>query len=192
MKNIAIFASGEGTNAQNIINYFKNDAQVKVALVVCNKPQANVLKRAQEAAIPTFLINRNNFIDSDEAVNVLKNAKIDLIVLAGFLWLIPTNLIKVYPNEIINIHPALLPKYGGKGMYGMNVHKAVIANQENESGISIHYVNENYDEGKIIDQYKCKVTAADSVATLALKIHELEQQFFPIIIEKILKSKSEG
>lgn len=192
MKNIAIFASGEGTNAQNIINYFKNDAQVKVALVVCNKPQANVLKRAKEATIPTFLINRNNFIESDEAVNVLKNAKIDLIVLAGFLWLIPTNLIKAYPNKIINIHPALLPKFGGKGMYGMHVHKTVIASKEEESGISIHYVNENYDEGKLIAQYKCKLTASDSAATLALKIHELEQQFFPVIIEKVLKSNAEG
>lgn len=192
MKNIAIFASGEGTNAQNIINYFKNDAEIKVALVVCNKPKANALKRAKESAIPTLLINRNNFIESDEAVDVLKNAKIDLIVLAGFLWLVPSNLIKAFPNKIINIHPALLPKFGGKGMYGMKVHEAVIASQEKESGISIHYVNENYDEGELIAQYKCKLTNTDSADTLALKIHELEQQFFPVIIKQLLKSNTEG
>ena len=188
MKNIAIFASGEGTNAQNIIDYFKLSDKVKVKLVVSNKPSANVLKRAKNAGIDTLIIDRNMFYETDKTIEALKTANIDLIVLAGFLWMIPESLIKAFPNKIINIHPALLPKFGGKGMYGMYVHKAVVAAKEKQSGISIHYVNEQYDEGKIIAQHACLITESDTSEEVAKKIHELEKEFFPSTIEKILLS----
>lgn len=186
IKNIAIFASGEGTNAQSIIDYFKKSDKVKVALIVSNKKDANVLNRAKKENTPTLIIDKYSFFESDETINKLKSLNIDLIVLAGFLWMIPPTLIKVFPEKIINIHPALLPKFGGKGMYGMNVHKAVIDAKEKESGISIHYVNENYDEGKIIVQHKCKVDENETPETLANKIHELEHNFYPKVIEYIL------
>ena len=188
-KNIAIFASGEGTNAQTIIDYFKSSSQVKIALVVSNKSTANVLNRAKNNNIPTLVIDRNAFYESNTVVEQLKNANIDLIVLAGFLWMIPENLIKAFPNKIVNIHPALLPKFGGKGMFGMNVHKAVIEAKEKESGISIHFVNEHYDEGKIISQYKCEVLEKDSAEDLAKRIHQLEYEFFPKAIENLLQVK---
>lgn len=186
MKNVAIFASGEGTNAQNIIDHFKSSRTIKIALVVSNKPTANVLNRAKEANIPTLVMSRTDFFESDAIIQVLQTAHIDFIVLAGFLWMIPENLVRAFPKKIINIHPALLPKYGGKGMYGMHVHKAVVDNKEKESGISIHFVNEHYDEGEIISQHHCLVTAADTPETVAEKIHALEQEFFPKVIEKVL------
>jgi phosphoribosylglycinamide formyltransferase-1 len=186
MKNVAIFASGEGTNAQNIIDYFHASDKIKIALVVSNKPTANVLNRAKKANIPTLVISRADFFESDTTVKALHAAHIDFIVLAGFLWMIPESLVRAFPKKMINIHPALLPKYGGKGMYGMNVHKAVVDNNETESGISIHYVNERYDEGEIISQHRCFLSAADTAETVAAKIHKLEQEFFPKAIEKVI------
>lgn len=185
IKNIAIFASGEGTNAQSIINYFRNSSSVKIALVVSNKAEANVLNRAKKENISTLLINKNSFYESHSTIEQLKNYKIDLIVLAGFLWMIPESLVKAFPNKIINIHPALLPKHGGKGMYGMHVHKAVIDTKEKESGITIHYVNEHYDEGKIIAQHTCSVSENETPESLAKKIHELEYAFYPKVIENL-------
>jgi phosphoribosylglycinamide formyltransferase-1 len=187
-KNIAIFASGEGTNAQRIIDFFKNSENVNIALVVSNKETANVLNRAKAASIETYLLNRTNFLENDTTIQFLKSKNIDLIVLAGFLWMIPENLVKAFPNKIINIHPALLPKFGGKGMYGMNVHKAVIEAKEKQSGISIHFVNEHYDEGEIISQHTCAVSENDTPETLAGKIHDLEYEFFPQAIEKVLST----
>jgi len=185
-KNIAIFASGEGTNAQNIIDYFKTSDTINIALIVSNKSAANVLNRAKQANIPTLLINRTDFYENDSTINHLKSLNIDFIVLAGFLWMIPERLIKAYPNRIINIHPALLPKFGGKGMYGMKVHQAVVEAKEKESGISIHYVNEHYDEGKIISQHRCTISENETAETLASKIHNLEYEFFPKVIEQVL------
>lgn len=185
-KNIAIFASGEGTNAQRIIDYFKDSDKVRVALVVSNNPEANVLKRAAMANIPVFVSDRAGFYERNDVVEALQAANTELIVLAGFLWMIPDSLIRAFPKKIINIHPALLPKFGGKGMYGMNVHKAVINSKEAESGISIHYVNEHYDEGEIISQHKCIIDENDSPEILAQKIQKLEHEFFPKIIEKVV------
>jgi phosphoribosylglycinamide formyltransferase-1 len=187
-KKIAIFASGEGTNAQNIIEYFRGSEKVKIALIVSNNAGAKVLEKAKNANIPALLVNRNMFYESDSVINTLKNAGIDLVVLAGFLWMIPGNLVKAFPDKIVNIHPALLPKFGGKGMYGMNVHKAVIAAGEKESGISIHFVNEHYDEGKIISQHTCLVEKYDTPETLAERIHRLEHENFPKVIEKLLSN----
>ncbi len=187
MKNIAIFASGEGTNTQNIIDYFKSPScGIKVALVISNNSAANVLNRAKEAGIRSIVIDRNTFYNSDQLIEQLRAAHIDLIVLAGFLWKIPENLIKNFPDKIINIHPALLPKYGGKGMYGMNVHKAVVDAKEKESGISIHFVNENYDEGQLIEQHTCSVEPSDTPETVAYKIHQLENEYFPKAIFDLL------
>jgi len=187
-KNIAIFASGEGTNAQRIIDFFKNSEMVNVTLVVSNKEKANVLNRAKAASIETYLLNKSNFLESDSTIQFLKSKNIDLIVLAGFLWMIPENLVKAFPNKIINIHPALLPKFGGKGMYGMNVHRAVIEAKEKQSGISIHFVNEHYDEGEIISQQTCAVSENDTPESLAGKIHDLEYEFFPKAIEQVLST----
>ncbi len=186
MKNIAVFASGEGTNAQNIINYFKTSATIKIAVIVSNNPAANVLNRAEEANIPTRIISKADFFESNKIIADLQSMHIHFIILAGFLWMIPKNLIQAFPNKIINIHPALLPSYGGKGMYGMNVHRAVVNAGEKESGISIHLVNERYDEGEIIEQHRCSLSKEDTPETVAAKIHLLEQQFFPQAIEKIV------
>jgi phosphoribosylglycinamide formyltransferase 1 len=188
-KNIAIFASGEGTNAQRIIDYFRDSDLITVAMVVSNNPEANVLKRAANEHIPVLIAGRKSFYESNEVIQGLKEAGIHLIVLAGFLWMIPDSLIKAFPKRIINIHPALLPKFGGKGMYGMNVHRAVIGSKEEESGISIHYVNEHYDEGEIISQHKCMVSKNDTPEMLAKKIRELEHEFFPKVIERLLLVK---
>jgi len=185
-KNIAIFASGEGTNAQNIFDYFKDKKTIKVALVVSNKSTANVLNRAKTSTIPTLTINKEDFYETNKTIEQLTNYAIDVIILAGFLWIIPESLIKAFPNKIINIHPALLPKFGGKGMYGTNVHKAVIIAKEKESGISIHYVNEKYDEGKIIAQFKCPISENETSETLAKKIHALEHENYPKVIEQLL------
>lgn len=187
MKNLAIFASGEGTNAQQLINYFKDSNVARVALVVSNNGMANVINRAKKSEIPVQLLDKNKFRETTELLEELKKKQIDFIVLAGFLWLIPTYLTQAFPGKIVNIHPALLPKYGGKGMYGANVHKAVIAAQEKESGITIHYVNEKYDEGKIILQERCPLSPVDTPETLADKVHQLEHTFFALTIEKILR-----
>jgi phosphoribosylglycinamide formyltransferase 1 len=186
-RNIAIFASGSGTNAQRIAEYFSNHPEIAVSMILSNKPDAYVLVRAKKLNIPSVVFDRHGFYDTNEISGLLKKNKIDLIVLAGFLWLIPGNLIKTYRGRIINIHPALLPKYGGKGMYGSRVHEEVIQSGDKESGISIHYVNEKYDEGNIIFQAKCKVLPDDTPDTLAQRIHQLEYKHYPEIIEKIIK-----
>lgn len=189
MINIAIFASGSGTNAENIIKYFEKLKNIKISLILSNKKDAFVLKRAENFNIPSYVFNKNEFNKTNIVTNVLKSYNIDFIVLSGFLLLIPQNLILAYKNKIINIHPALLPKYGGKGMYGMNVHNAVIESNEQQSGISIHYVNNKYDEGNIIFQAKCKIDKNESPESLANKIHELEYKYFPKIIENVINKK---
>jgi phosphoribosylglycinamide formyltransferase-1 len=184
--NLAIFASGTGTNAARIIDYFRGSTGVKVSLIVCNKPGAGVLEIAQQEAIPTLLIEKEPFFRGDAYVAELKNQNIDFIVLAGFLWKIPEALVKAYPGRIINIHPALLPKYGGKGMYGRFVHEAVIAAGDRESGITIHYVDEHYDHGDPIRQVRVIVEPDDTPETLAGKIHLLEYEHFPKVIEEVI------
>lgn len=184
---VAVFASGAGSNAQKIIDRFKNSSSVKISLIVCNKPGAGILNIAEKDNIPAILIGKKKFFEEDAYVNDLQKHNIDFIVLAGFLWKVPPALIKAYPDKIVNIHPALLPKYGGKGMYGNFVHEAVIAAGENESGISIHYVDEIYDHGKIIFQGKCNVDKNDTAATLAQKIHALEHEHYPRVIEELLQ-----
>jgi len=186
VKNIAIFASGSGTNALNICNYFKDSTSINVTTLVCNKPNAKVIERLQPFNIEAILINKKEFKQAEELVSQLRSSKIDLIVLAGFLWLIPGKLIKAFNGKIINLHPALLPKYGGIGMYGLNVHKAVLAANEKETGITIHYVNEVYDEGEIIFQVVLEIVGYETPESLAQKIHELEYEHFPKIIEEIL------
>jgi len=186
MKNIAIFASGSGTNAENIINYFNDRDEINIPLIVSNKPDAYVLSRAKKYKVPTLILNKKEFYETDKIIADLYQYKIDVIVLAGFLWLIPTYLINAFTDKIINLHPALLPKFGGKGMYGSHVHQAVIDAKEKESGITIHVVNEIYDEGKIIFQAKCVVNENDTPETLSQKIHQLEYKFFPLIIERFL------
>lgn len=183
MTRIAIFASGRGSNARNIINYFENNPSISVGLIVSNKQTAPVLDIGKQFDINTLVINRVDFYNSTELLEVFQEQKIDFVVLAGFLWLIPSYLVKAYHNRIVNIHPALLPKYGGKGMYGMNVHKAVHAAKESETGITIHYVNEKYDEGNIIFQASCTLDATDTPESIAQKIHKLEYAHFPRIIE---------
>lgn len=183
--NIALFASGSGTNVENIYNYFASSDKVNIACVLCNKPDAYVLERASRLGLDFLLFNRSNFVENGIVDTYLSDKNINFVVLAGFLWLIPEWMVKKYPNRIVNIHPALLPKYGGKGMYGDNVHKAVFENKEIESGITIHFVNEHYDEGNIIYQHKVKIDALDTPISIAAKVHELEYKFFPTIIEKI-------
>lgn len=186
MQRLAIFASGAGSNAAKIIEYFTNHSTIEIAVVFCNKENAGVLQVAANAHIATVLIEKEKFFRGDWYLPELKSLNIDFIILAGFLWKIPQQLISAYPNKIINIHPALLPKYGGKGMYGNKVHETVIANQEKESGITIHYVNEQYDEGKHIFQISCSVHETDDATSLAAKIHLLEHEHFAKVIEQIL------
>lgn len=186
MKKIAIFASGAGSNASMIINRFCNHPTIQVALIVSNKSDAGVLMIAQENNIPTLILDKEHFFRGNAYANELKKAEIDLIVLAGFLWKIPSALIHAYPGKIINIHPALLPKYGGKGMYGLNVHQAVIDNKEKESGITIHYVDEQYDHGDIILQTKCPVREEETPLSLAASIQQLEHEHYPRVIEALL------
>ena len=180
MKNIVIFASGSGSNAENIYNYIKDNDEINISLIVTNNKNAYVIERAEKLNIPCEIITKSKFQDHDFVLNTLKKYNTDLIVLAGFLLLIPEYLINKY--KIINIHPALLPNYGGKGMYGDNVHKAVIENKEKESGITIHFVNNKYDDGKIIFQAKCEISQQDTFETLAEKIHALEYEHFPHVI----------
>ena len=187
MITIAIFASGAGSNAAKIIEEFKNHPTSRIALIVCNKPGAGVLQIAANNNIPVLLIEKEQFFKGNAYVDELNNHGISFIILAGFLWKIPVKLIKAYPNNIINIHPALLPSYGGKGMYGAFVHEAVIAKKEKESGISIHYVDELYDHGNIIFQAKCTVNADDTADSLAQKIHALEHEHYPKVIAQVLQ-----
>lgn len=189
MKRIVIFASGSGTNAENLIKYFQNKDIGSVVQVLTNNPQAKVLERCKNLKVSALSFNRIAFSQSNDVLNILKASRPDLIVLAGFLWKFPEFILHEFPNKVINIHPALLPKYGGKGMYGSLVHDTVVANKETETGISIHYVNEHYDEGAMIFQVKCKVTSSDTSETVASKIHDLEMEYFPVIVEKILQSQ---
>lgn len=190
IKRIAIFASGAGSNAAKIIEHLKDHPNIQVALIVCNKPGAGVIQIAASHQIPVLMIEKEKFFRGNAYVDEIQHKEgIDFIVLAGFLWKVPTALIHAYPNKIINIHPALLPKYGGKGMYGMYVHQAVIEASEKESGITIHYVNEHFDEGETIFQAKCEVTQEDTPETLAQKIHQLEHNHFPRIVESTVLAK---
>ncbi|MCD2258403.1 phosphoribosylglycinamide formyltransferase [Psychroserpens luteolus] len=186
MKRIVIFASGSGTNAENLIKFFHNRENASVIQVLTNNPHAKVLDRAKKLKISALSFNKTAFTGTNDVLHILKSAQPDLIILAGFLWKFPEHILKEFPNKVINIHPALLPKYGGKGMYGMYVHEAIVANKEKETGITIHYVNEHYDEGAIIFQAKCDVEASDSAQDVAHKIHELEMEHFPKVVEKLL------
>ena len=189
MHKIAIFASGSGTNAENIVNYFRNSKTVEISLIVSNKKDAFVLERAKKLGIEAVTFSKNEFDTTNDVVDFLQSKGVDFIILAGFLLKIPANLLKAFPHRIINIHPALLPKFGGKGMYGDNVHKAVVESEESESGITIHYINENYDEGDIIFQAKCPVLLGDTYEDVAKKVHTLEYTHFPVIIEKVLSEQ---
>jgi phosphoribosylglycinamide formyltransferase-1 len=186
-KRIAIFASGSGSNAQKIMEHFKRSSEAEVVLILTNNPQAYVLQRADNFEVPSHIFTRKEFYESDDVIRLLKNLQVDLIVLAGFLWLVPVSLLRAFPNRIINLHPALLPKYGGKGMYGDNVHKAVLANKEEESGITIHFVNEVYDEGEIIHQSRFKIEPGDNLEMIKFKGQQLEHQHFPRVVENLLK-----
>lgn len=186
MKRIVIFASGSGSNAENLIQFFQNRDNISVIQILTNNPQAKVLDRAKKLNISALSFNNIALTKTNDVLNLLKSTNPDLIVLAGFLWKFPEFILKEFPNKVINIHPALLPKYGGKGMYGMHVHKAVVENNESETGITIHYVNEHYDEGAIIFQAKCDVTSSNSAEDIAAKIHDLEMEHFPKIVDKLL------
>jgi len=187
MKNIAIFASGSGTNTENLINFFRTSPFGRVRIVLTNRSDAGVIDRAQSLEVEAFVFTREQFYNSDEVLDVLVERDIDFIVLAGFLWLVPNNLLLPFENKIVNIHPALLPKYGGKGMYGSHVHRTVIDAGESESGISIHYVTQHYDEGGIIFQARCHIKTGDTPESLAEKVHKLEYEFFPGVVENLLK-----
>ncbi|HNQ26595.1 MAG TPA: phosphoribosylglycinamide formyltransferase [Aquaticitalea sp.] len=186
MKRIVVFASGNGSNAENLIKFFHGRETGSVILVLSNNPRAKVLERCNALKISAFSFNRTAFLDNGDVLNLLKVSRPDLIVLAGFLWKFPERILNAFPNKVINIHPALLPKYGGKGMYGMYVHEAVVKNKETETGITIHYVNEHYDQGTIIFQAKCEVLPEDSAEDVASKIHALEMEHFPKVVESML------
>lgn len=188
MKRIALFASGSGSNAEKIAVYFADNAEVDVSLVVSNNPKAGVIERSRRLHIPVVLFDRTTFYSTDKITQLLLNQKIDLIVLAGFMWLMPTDLVRAFPDKIVNIHPALLPKFGGKGMYGHFVHEAVAAAGETESGITIHYVNERYDEGQIIFQATCPVSSTDTPDDIARNVQVLEHTHYPSIIADVLTS----
>ena len=185
-KKIAVFASGSGSNAEKIFEYFQSCEHAEVTLLCCNKAGAYVLDRADKFDIPTLLFSRGDFYESEKISERLKSEGIDLIVLAGFMWLIPEYLVNHFDNQIINIHPALLPKYGGKGMYGMNVHKAVKAAGEKESGITIHYVNNHYDEGNIISQFSCSLEPTDTPEDIFKKVQKLEHENYPKVIDNLV------
>lgn len=186
MTKLAILASGAGSNARNIINHFASNSNVEIALIACNNPNAGVFQIAKEFEIDSIQLNKANFKESNDFVEELKQRQIDWVILAGFLWLVPANLVRAFPNRIVNIHPALLPNYGGKGMYGHFVHEAVAAANETESGITIHYVNEHYDEGGIIFQAKTNVTNC-SAAEIEQKVRALEIAHFPQVIESLIQ-----
>ena len=189
-KRIAIFASGSGSNAQKLMEHFKRSNEIEISLVLTNNADAYVLQRADNFEIPTHIFDRNEFYHTDEVVDLLKNLEIDFIVLAGFLWLIPKSLIHAYPGRIVNIHPAILPKFGGKGMYGDHVHHAVMAAGETEGGITINYVNENYDEGENIYQARYRIDKNDNLEMVKFKGQQLEHQHYPRIVETIVKKIS--
>ncbi|EOR93211.1 Phosphoribosylglycinamide formyltransferase [Arcticibacter svalbardensis MN12-7] len=186
-KRIAIFASGSGSNAQKIMEHFNKHPEAEVALVLCNNPSAYVIQRADNFEIPSHVFDKYEFTKTDTILKLLKSMEIDLIVLAGFLWLIPENLLKAFPNQIINIHPALLPKYGGKGMYGDRVHQAVLDNKETESGITIHFVNENFDDGEIIHQSRYRIDKNDDIEMIKFKGQQLEHLHYPKVVETLVK-----
>lgn len=188
MKRIVIFASGSGSNAENLIKFFQNSDNASAIQVLTNNPHAKVLDRCKRLNVSALSFNRIAFSKSEDVLNILRSSQPDLIVLAGFLWKFPEFILKEFENKVINIHPALLPKYGGKGMYGMHVHNAVVENKESETGITIHYVNENYDEGAIIFQAKCEVKTSDTAEDVAAKIHELEMEHFPKVVDKLLNN----
>lgn len=183
---IAIFASGSGSNAENIANYFSDNQEVDVASIVSNKADAYVHERAKRLGIESVTFSKKQFTETDEVLNYLTEKQIDFVVLAGFLLKVPQNLIDKYPNKIVNIHPALLPKFGGKGMYGDRVHESVVAAKETKSGITVHYIDENYDEGNIIFQATCEVKPTDTAHDVAEKVHALEYKYFPEVIEKTI------
>lgn len=187
---IIIFASGSGTNAENIIKFFQNSVNTEVAAVFSNRRSAGALKKAHDLNVKALLFDKEAFYHSNDILNIIKDIEPDLIVLAGFLWLFPSKIIREFPDKIINIHPALLPKFGGKGMYGAKVHESVIAKREKESGISIHYVNEKYDEGQMIFQATTPVDENDTPESLAGKIHELEYRHFPQVIQQLLEKNN--
>ena len=186
MKRIVIFATGSGTNAENLIRFFQGREDATVTQVLTNNPRAKVLERCKNLNISALSFNRIAFSKTNDVLNILKNSQPDIIVLAGFLWKFPEFILKEFSNKVINIHPALLPKFGGKGMYGMRVHEAVINNKDKETGITIHYVNEQYDEGAIIFQAKCDVLDNDTAEDVAKKIHALEMEHFPKVVENLL------
>lgn len=190
MKKIAIFASGSGSNAENIATYFASKESARVTLILTNRADAPVLQRASRLGIESVVFDRDTFYNSDKIIELLAAHGIDYIVLAGFLWLVPDNLLKAYPDRIVNIHPSLLPKHGGKGMYGDRVHRAVIESGDKESGITIHRVNELYDSGSILAQYRVPVTPDDTPESVAAKVHALEYRYFPIEIEKEIEKLS--
>ncbi len=191
MLRLAIFASGNGSNAQRIIEYFEGNPSVTIGMILCNNPGAFVLSRAKNLGVPATVFTRSDFYETSRVPELLEKNQIDFLILAGFIWLIPQNVLKAYQGKIINIHPALLPKFGGKGMYGMKVHEAVIAAREPESGITIHFVDEHYDEGRIIFQARCPVSPADTPESLAGKIHQLEYRYFPEVIEQTVMRDGE-
>ena len=183
---IAIFASGSGSNAEKIINHFRKSNSAEIKLIISNKNDAFVIERARKLQVPCVVFSRKSDFSSDVLFKLLLDNNIDLIVLAGFLWLLPANLIEKFPNRIINIHPALLPRYGGKGMYGAKVHQAVSESGDTESGITIHYVNEHYDDGDIIFQASCSIRAGENPVSIAHKVHQLEYEYYPKVIEEVL------
>jgi phosphoribosylglycinamide formyltransferase-1 len=187
---IAVFASGSGSNAQRIAEYFAGSGVAELSAIYCNNPDAYVLERARLLSIPTLVFNRDTFYKGTSVLDDLRSREIDWIILAGFLWLIPDYMLKSFPQRIINIHPALLPSYGGKGMYGMKVHEAVIASGDKQSGITIHHVNELYDEGDIIFQATCQISSSDTPEMLAAKIHELEYEHYPYVIKELIARKN--
>lgn len=189
MSNIALFASGSGSNAENIASFFSGDPNVSICCILCNNPNAFVIERAKSLGIPYHVFTREELYSSTAVLDLMTQYEIDFIILAGFLWKIPHNLIECFPHRIINLHPALLPKFGGKGMYGAHVHQAVIEAGEKESGITIHYVDEHYDEGATIFQAKCAVETNETVETLSEKIHKLEHFHYPRVIQSVITSQ---
>ncbi|MEI7581359.1 phosphoribosylglycinamide formyltransferase [Runella sp.] len=187
-KRLAIFASGSGSNAEKIAEYFTGRTDIEISLILSNNPQAGVIARARRYQIPVVLFDRKTFYDTHRIIEILQNEHIDLVVLAGFMMLIPEAMVQAFPDKIVNIHPALLPKYGGKGMYGHFVHEAVVAAQELESGVSIHFVNERYDEGDIIFQATCEVIPTDTPEEVARKVQVLEHQHYPEVVDKLLSA----
>jgi phosphoribosylglycinamide formyltransferase-1 len=187
-KRLAIFASGSGSNAEKIAEYFTGRTDIEISLILSNNPQAGVIARARRYQIPVVLCDRKTFYDTHRIIEILQNEHIDLVVLAGFMMLIPEAMVQAFPDKIVNIHPALLPKYGGKGMYGHFVHEAVVAAQELESGVSIHFVNERYDEGDIIFQATCEVIPTDTPEEVARKVQVLEHQHYPEVVDKLLSA----